>query len=73
MSAARATAPPRRSAGLLGNDRRPPGEFYATGREEIAAYDSVELRDVEAVDGERRDDGFALELADGDGQVKGIE
>jgi thioredoxin reductase len=51
--------------GLLGNDRRPPAELYATGREEIAAYESVEIRDLEATDGERRDDGFALTLADG--------
>ncbi len=51
--------------GLLGNDRRPPAEFYAAGREELAAYADVELRDVAAVDGERRPDGFALELGDG--------
>jgi thioredoxin reductase len=51
--------------GLLGNDQRPPAEFYAAGREEIAGYGSVELRDLAAVAGERRDDGFALELADG--------
>jgi thioredoxin reductase len=51
--------------GLLGNDRRPPAEFYAAAREEVAAYDSAELRDLEAVDGERRDDGFALGLSDG--------
>ncbi|HKZ15484.1 MAG TPA: NAD(P)/FAD-dependent oxidoreductase [Solirubrobacterales bacterium] len=51
--------------GLLGNDRRPPAEFYAAGREEIVGYGSVELRDVAAVGGERRDEGFALALADG--------
>ncbi len=51
--------------GLLGNDQRPPAEFYAAGREEIAGYGSVEMRDVAAVGGERRDEGFALELADG--------
>jgi thioredoxin reductase len=39
--------------GLLGNDRRPPAEFYAAGREEIAAYDDVEVRDAEVADGER--------------------
>ena len=52
--------------GLLGNDRRPPAEFYAAGRQEIAAYGPVEMRDVEAVDGERREDGFALELTGGE-------
>jgi thioredoxin reductase len=51
--------------GLLGNDGRPPAEFYAAGREELAAYDAVELRDAEALGGERRGDGFALELGDG--------
>jgi thioredoxin reductase len=51
--------------GLLGNDQRPPADFYAVGREEIAGYGSVELRDVEVVGGERRDGGFALELGDG--------
>jgi thioredoxin reductase len=52
--------------GLLGNDRRPPAEFYATGREELAAYESVELRDVEVVEGGRRAEGFALEFGDGE-------
>lgn len=51
--------------GLLGNDLRPPAEFYAAGREEIAGYGSVEFRDMAAAAGERRDEGFALELADG--------
>jgi thioredoxin reductase len=51
--------------GLLGNDQRAPAEFYAAGRAELAAYGDVELRDAEAVGGERRRDGFALELADG--------
>lgn len=51
--------------GLLGNDQRPPADFYAAGREEIAGYGSVELRDVAVVGGERRDGGFALELSDG--------
>jgi thioredoxin reductase len=51
--------------GLLGNDRRPPAEFYAAGREELAVYGDVELRDAEAVGGERRPEGFAIGLADG--------
>lgn len=51
--------------GLLGNDQRPPAEFYAAGHEEIAGYGSVELRDSAVVGGERRDRGFALQLADG--------
>ncbi|MBS1677911.1 MAG: NAD(P)/FAD-dependent oxidoreductase [Actinobacteria bacterium] len=51
--------------GLLGNDLRPPAEFYAAGRQELAAYGDVELREVEALGGERRGEGFALELGDG--------
>ncbi len=51
--------------GLLGNDGRPPAEFYATGRAELGAYPTVELRSGEVVAGERHDEGFLLELADG--------
>jgi thioredoxin reductase len=51
--------------GLLGNDRRPPAEFYAAGRDELAAYEDVDLRDIEAVGGGLRGEGFALELGDG--------
>src|SRR5258708_21001890 len=52
--------------GLLGQDTRPPADYYAAGSAEIAAYPSVELRAGEVVGGERDDDGnFALELADG--------
>ena len=51
--------------GLLGNDRRPPAEFYAAGRAELEPYPSVEVRDVEAVDGAAGEPGFVLELADG--------
>jgi thioredoxin reductase len=51
--------------GLLGSDRRPPAEFYAAGRAELAAYPSVEIRDVEALDGAAADPGFVLTLANG--------
>ncbi len=51
--------------GLLGNDGRPPAEFYAAGRNELAAYPTVELRSGEVVAGERRDGGFVLDMADG--------
>lgn len=54
-----------RIGGLLGNDRRPPAEFYAAGRAELAAYRNVELRDIEAVDGAPAERGFALSLGDG--------
>lgn len=51
--------------GLLGNDGRSPAEFYATGREELKTYGSVDVQDLEALRGERRSDGFALGLSDG--------
>jgi thioredoxin reductase len=57
--------PAEEIGGLLGQDGRPAAEFYAAGREEIAAYPSLELRSGEVVRGERLDDGFLLELADG--------
>jgi thioredoxin reductase len=51
--------------GLLGHDGRPPAELYAAGREELAAYPTVELRSGEVLAGERHDGAFALHLADG--------
>jgi thioredoxin reductase len=51
--------------GLLGHDSRPPLDYYAAGRAELAAYPSVKLCVGEVVSGERNDDGFVLELADG--------
>ena len=36
--------------GLLGQDGRPPEAFYAAGREELAAYPTVELRSGEVRD-----------------------
>ena len=51
--------------GLLGHDGRPPAELYATGRRELAAYPSVELRTGEVVSGERIDGVFVVELGDG--------
>lgn len=51
--------------GMLGQDGRPAGEFYAAGRAELAAYPAVEVRDVEAVAAAHDGDGFALTLAGG--------
>jgi thioredoxin reductase len=51
--------------GFLGQDGRPPAEFYAAARRELAAYPSVVVRSGEVTDGEQRDGGFVLELADG--------
>ncbi len=55
--------------GLLGHDGRPPADFYAAGREELAVYPTVTLRTGEVVGGERRDARFELELADGSREV----
>ena len=51
--------------GLLGHDGRPPAEFYAAGRDELAAYPTVQLCSGEVLGGARHDAGFVLELADG--------
>jgi thioredoxin reductase len=51
--------------GLLGQDGRPPAAYYAAGREELAPYPTVALVPGEVVGGERVDEGFVLELADG--------
>ncbi|MGE4427901.1 MAG: NAD(P)/FAD-dependent oxidoreductase [Solirubrobacteraceae bacterium] len=51
--------------GLLGHDGRPPADLYARGRDELAAYPTVEVRQGEVVAGEATDDGFTLRLADG--------
>lgn len=51
--------------GLLGHDGRSPTELYETGRGELSAYPSVEVRSGEVVAGERSDSGFVLRLADG--------
>lgn len=48
--------------GLLGSDGRPPADLYAAGRDELAAYPTVEVRSGDVVRGEP---GFVLELADG--------
>ena len=55
--------------GLLGHDARPPAELYAAGRDELAAYPTVQLQSGEVLGGERQDAGFALELADGSREV----
>jgi thioredoxin reductase len=55
--------------GLLGHDGRPPAQFYAAGRRELATYPTVEVRSGEVLGGERRDPGFVLWLADGSHEV----
>ncbi len=52
--------------GLLGHDGRPPAEFYALGREQLAPYPSVELRDGTVTGASATGDGFTIELASGE-------
>ncbi|WP_217923458.1 NAD(P)/FAD-dependent oxidoreductase [Miltoncostaea oceani] len=59
-------APAHGIGGLLGNDGRPPADFYAAGRRELAAYPSVALRAGEVVAGARAGDRITLTLSDGD-------
>lgn len=51
--------------GLLGHDGLPPAALYARGREELAAYPTVRVRDARVATGARTADGFSLALADG--------
>jgi thioredoxin reductase len=51
--------------GLLGQDGTPPGDFYAGAREQLALYDAVVVRDVEAVDARAEGEGFVVVLAGG--------
>ncbi len=52
--------------GLLGYDRRPPADLYATGRDELGEYPSVEFRHGTVTAGRRLDGGFLLEVDDGE-------
>jgi thioredoxin reductase len=51
--------------GLLGHDGLAPAELYDRGRSELAAYPSVELREVLVSDASRQDGRFTLSTADG--------
>jgi thioredoxin reductase len=62
---AQSNLPAHGIGGLLGHHGRAPAELYATGRGELTAYPSVEVRAGEVVAGERVDDEFVLRLADG--------
>ena len=53
------------SHGFFGQDGRAPADILETARAQVLAYPTAELRADEAVRAERRDDGFAIELASG--------
>jgi thioredoxin reductase len=56
--------------GLLGHDGTPPGEFYEHARAQVAAYDRVEMRRVEAVDARADGEDFVVVLGDDGGEVR---
>ena len=51
--------------GLLGFDGVPPAQLYATGRDEVARYPSVEVRDGEVASVTPHEGGFTVALAAG--------
>ena len=56
--------------GLLGHDGVPPGALYTLARTQVAAYDTVALRDAEAVDARAEGSGFVVVLGDGGGEAR---
>ncbi|MFB1295677.1 NAD(P)/FAD-dependent oxidoreductase [Mycobacterium sp. pW049] len=58
--------------GLLGFDQRPPDELYATGRQELSAYPSVEFRRGEVLSGTSVDRGFVLDVDGTDVRAKRV-
>jgi len=58
-------APVHGIGGLLGQDGRPPGEFYAEAHRELEQYPSVELRTGSVVAAKGEQDDFRLDLDDG--------
>lgn len=52
--------------GLLGQEGVAPGELYARGREQLGHYESVAIRDAEAVDARAEGEGFVVTLAGGE-------
>ncbi|HEY6691306.1 MAG TPA: NAD(P)/FAD-dependent oxidoreductase [Solirubrobacteraceae bacterium] len=55
--------------GLLGHDGTSPADLYRRAHEQLAGYDSVAVRDADAVDARADGDGFAVALGDG-GEVR---
>ena len=51
--------------GLLGHDGRPPAELYVSGRRELAAYPSVEVRDGAVTAATSTEGGFSVTLTGG--------
>jgi len=58
-------APVAHMHGFLSRDGLPPGELHRIGTEQLAAYDSVELRPAQVSAASVDGDGFVVTLADG--------
>ena len=56
--------------GLLGQEGTSPDELYAQGRDQLAVYDAVVIRDAEAVDARAEGDGFVGVLGHGGREVR---
>jgi thioredoxin reductase len=54
------------SHGFLGQDGNNPRQIPATAREQLQAYNTVQVTDDEAITAQIRDDGFAVFLASGE-------
>ena len=52
--------------GLLGQEGTSPDELYAGAHEQLALYDTVVIRDAEAVDARIEGEGFVVELDNGE-------
>ena len=62
---AQSNRPAHGIGGLLGHDGRPPAELYASGRRELVAYPSVEVRDGAVTVASSTEGGFTVTLTDG--------
>jgi thioredoxin reductase len=56
--------------GLLGQEGTSPEDFYARAREQLGLYDTVVIRDAEAVDAFPEGDGFVVTIGRGDERVR---
>ena len=56
--------------GGLGLDGTPPDTLYAQGKEQLAGYESVVVRNAEVTDARAEDDGFALAFGNGGTEVR---
>ena len=56
--------------GLLAQEETTPAELYERAHEQLRGYETVEIRDAEALDARAEGDGFVVELGDDGGEVR---